>query len=140
MIVSARNLLSSFVHDTLGLNHPYLIIGLMFFGFFIMFKKERHHAYLLGLPLIITAIFICIGIYPTFYRTLLFLVPISYIFLSVSLTMLIKNNDKKIKYIGYGLLMLILFHPLQVSIRHLFHDQPVENRELVQLLKDQHPC
>lgn len=124
-----------FVSGTLGLEHPFLVLPLIFLGMAVVFQKDRKNFFLLVMPVAATIILVFSGAFPPFARSFLFLAPLVYIVLAEALGRLITGGRRQI-VIGYCLAAVLFVNPVKTAIGGLQKNQPVENRQAVQFLKD----
>ena len=118
-----------------GLAYPALGIAAMCLGCYVILRNRRDRGFLLLLPMALALLASAGKLYPFSDRAVLFLLPAVFVVMSEGVAWLFRKGAF-LRLLGIVLFVLMLFHPVQQSVRDVFHlRRPEEVRPLMRYLK-----
>jgi len=112
------------------------VAGLLYIlGSWWIFRRNKKHFFLLMTPLFLTLVASGLQFYPFRGRLLLFLLPsiiitcglgIEYLLLYVRLPRFLQRKKFAVRYIKFGIVGLLFFHPLLYAVNHLYLPRSAE--------------
>ena len=113
-----------------------LALGSALVGAIFLLRRRFDHALILGLPIAFVIGATALHRYPTFERTLLFVIPGVSLFVAHGISSIsrLARRSALIVIVGTALAILVVEHPVTAAARHLAH--PREREEIKPLLFD----
>jgi len=106
----------------LGLCLIFYILGQISF-----FKENKERSLLLNLPFIFALIGSIFHKYPFATRFVLFSLPVTFLFVSNGISLVLSYLKKRLPIVGIILVFFVFFNPLKISVTHFSHSREISD-------------